>query len=95
MLYLTSPVKDYAVGKTYVPGDFVKDPGSGNVFEAIKKHTSKKKTSLTDTLLWAPKGLSHFITANQGAVELAGAPSGLPASHSSCHNTSHVPRLDS
>lgn len=59
-LYLSMPVKEYAIGKAYVPGQLVKDPVSGHVFETIKKNTLKKKTQLTDPLLWAPKGLLHL-----------------------------------
>jgi len=59
-LYLSMPVKEYAIGKAYVPGKLVKDPVSGHVFETIKKHTLRKKTQLTDPLLWAPKGLLHL-----------------------------------
>ncbi len=59
-LYLSMPVKEYAIGKAYVPGKLVKDPVSGHVFEAIKKHTLKKKAQLTDPILWAQKGLLHL-----------------------------------
>lgn len=59
-LYLSMPVKEHVPGKTYVPGKLVKDSVSGHVFEAIKKHSSKKKSQLTDTSIWVPKGLLHL-----------------------------------
>jgi hypothetical protein len=58
-LYLSVPVHEYNPGSNYVPGDLVKD-ANGNVFEAIKKISSGKKSKLTDTSLWAPKGLLHL-----------------------------------
>ncbi len=54
--YLTAPIKHYALNIDYVPGNLANDPATGKVFEAIKKHTSKKKTGLTDAGLWMPKG---------------------------------------
>jgi len=60
MLYLTTPVKDHSIGTTYFPGTLVRDPVNGNVFESIKKHISKKKTQLSDTQFWVPKGLLHL-----------------------------------
>lgn len=59
-LYLSMPVEEYATNKAFIPGKLVKDQVSGHVFEAIKKHTFKKKSQLTDPLLWAPKGLLHL-----------------------------------
>lgn len=59
-LYLSLPVKEYALNKTYLPGNFVKDPASGNIFEAVKKNTLKKKTQLNDHSLWIAKGLLHL-----------------------------------
>lgn len=56
-LYLSAPVPPFAHDKTYVPGNLVKDTRTGRVYEALKKGTSKKKAELTDTGLWAPKGL--------------------------------------
>ena len=58
-LYLTTPVKDYISGTTYFPGDLAKDPATGNVYESITKHTSKKKNNFSDASFWAPKGLLH------------------------------------
>lgn len=60
MRYLTAPIKDFATGTQYLPGDFAKDPASGQVFEAIKKQIPKKKNQLTDEQFWAPKGLLHL-----------------------------------
>jgi len=58
--YLTAPIKDFVTGATYLPGEFAKDPVSGNVFEALKKQVVKKKNQLTDEQLWTPKGLLHL-----------------------------------
>lgn len=60
LLYLTAPVEEYAAGKDYLPGNIVRDPASGNLYEAIKKNSSTKKTKLTDGSTWAPKGLLHL-----------------------------------
>lgn len=58
-LYLTTPVPDYTPGKTYLPGNLAKDPSTGEVYEAIKKHTPKKKAFAYDPVFWVPKGLLH------------------------------------
>lgn len=58
--YLSAPIKEYSLNKTYLPGNLVRDAASGNIFEAIKKHILKKKTSLTDQSLWIQKGLLHL-----------------------------------
>ena len=59
ILNLSTPVSEYAAGTNYVPGDLVTDPATKNVFEAIKKNSATKKTKLTDTSVWAPKGLLY------------------------------------
>ena len=59
--YLTAPVADYTPGNTYNPGALVKDTLSGNVYESLKKTVAaKKKNPLSDTTLWAPKGLLYL-----------------------------------
>jgi hypothetical protein len=60
LLYLTLPIEDYSLGRTYLPGAMVKDGGTGNIFEAITKNSSKKKSILSDTLSWVPKGILHL-----------------------------------
>lgn len=59
-LYLSAPVTPFANEKQYVPGNLVKDARTGKVYEALKKYTSKKKTELSDTALWVPKGLLNL-----------------------------------
>ena len=59
MHYLTVPIKEFVNGTTYLPGEFAKDPISGNVFEAIKKQVGKKKNQFADDQLWIPKGLLY------------------------------------
>ena len=65
-LYLSSPVKEYETGITYVPGNLVKDPADGYIYECIKKNVavaiSKKKNPLIDSTLWTPKGLLYIQT---------------------------------
>ncbi|MEO5889867.1 MAG: hypothetical protein ABIQ31_06410 [Ferruginibacter sp.] len=60
VLYLSTPVPEFTIGTDYVPGNLVKDPANGNVFESLKKNTAKKKTQLTEAGLWAPKGLLNL-----------------------------------
>lgn len=60
MLFLTTPIKEYVAGATYLPGNLVKDPANGSVYEAIVKTSSRKKNQLSDVSVWAPKGLLHL-----------------------------------
>lgn len=62
VFYLSMPIADHQAGKEYLPGDFVAEPGTDNVFEAISKHNSTNIAQLTDTNLWVPKGLRHLPT---------------------------------
>src|SRR5205085_1505170 len=59
-LYLTLPIAEFANGQQYLPGNLVRDARSGQVYEANKKHLSKKKTDLAEPALWSPKGLNHL-----------------------------------
>jgi hypothetical protein len=65
-LFLSAPVPAFTLGKQYLPGDIARDPGTGNVYEALKKYTSKKKAELTDPVSWSPKGL---LQPNNGPAE--------------------------
>jgi hypothetical protein len=58
-LFLSAPVALFSVGKQYVPGNLVRDSGSGKVFEALKKLTGVKESELSDPGLWSPKGISN------------------------------------
>jgi hypothetical protein len=66
-LYLSTPVDAFASNREYVPGDLARDPQTGSVYEAIRKHSSKKKAELTDPDLWAPKGLSKLANVTDHA----------------------------
>jgi len=55
LLHLAKPIEDHTAGKTYAPGDLVKEPGTDNIFEALKKHTSGNADGLKDISLWASR----------------------------------------
>ena len=59
-LFLSVPLSPFVLQKQYTPGDIVKDTGNGKVYEALKRYTSKRKTELSDPLLWSPKGMSSI-----------------------------------
>ena len=66
LLHLAKPIEDHTAGKTYAPGDLVKEPGTDNIFEALKKHTSGNADGLKDTSLWASReqGQLQYPTDN-------------------------------
>ncbi len=76
-LNLSMPVKDFAAGITYLPGDLVKDPATGNIFEALIKVAPKKKNQLGDASVWAQKGLTglfaHTDDFKKGVLYQAGS----------------------
>jgi hypothetical protein len=55
-LFLSRKTEDHAAGRNYDPGDLVMAPGSDNVFECIRKHTSTAG-SLSNNTFWAARGL--------------------------------------
>ena len=59
-LYLSKRISDQSIGKEYLPGDFVMEPATQNVFESIKKHNSASVSELTDTSLWLPRQSNQF-----------------------------------
>jgi hypothetical protein len=60
--YLSRPVNDHVTGKEYLPGNLVAQPGTDNVFEAIRKHTSTNVSELSNASLWALKGQLQYPT---------------------------------
>lgn len=60
-LFLSRKTEDHATGRNYNPGDLVMAPGSDDVFECIRKHTSTA-SSLTNNSFWAARGL-RFLRA--------------------------------
>src|SRR5688500_11203572 len=55
-LFLSQKTEDHAAGRAYMPGDLVMMPGSDNVLECIRKHTSTA-SSLSNNSFWTPRGL--------------------------------------
>lgn len=55
-LFLSQKTADHAAARAYSPGDLVMAPGTDNVFECIRKHTSTA-SSLTNNSFWAARGL--------------------------------------
>ena len=58
-LFLSEPIEEYHLNKTYVPGEFILDSSTETVLEAVKKHVLKKKAQVADRTLWKEKGLRH------------------------------------
>ncbi|MBV4360531.1 hypothetical protein [Pinibacter aurantiacus] len=49
-------IENYAPGKTYMTGEFVRQSNSDNIFEAAKRNTGKTAKDLSDASVWIPRG---------------------------------------
>ncbi|MBE7169596.1 MAG: hypothetical protein INR73_03355 [Williamsia sp.] len=50
-----SPIAEYKAGKAYQPGDLVK-AASGDLFEAVRRHTGNSAKDLENRALWSARG---------------------------------------
>lgn len=60
-LFMSRKTEDHAAGINYSPGDLVMAPGTDNVLECIRKHTSTA-SSLSNNTFWVNRGL-RFLRA--------------------------------